>query len=362
MKNFAKMFLYEIKMTAREREAVFWMFLFPIALMLILGFVFGSSGNIKLEVGVVDNDGSPVSQAIVEAFKGVEALEVTEGDEGAERASMREDDRNAVVIISEGFGERVARGEKGRLTMIVNQSDVTVAQITSSTLQGIIDRIGQEMVGVPELVEVEEESEENVKDFEYVDFMVPGVVALVLMFGGLMGFSEVVAVRREKGILRRVKVSPISLSKFLGSGMATVVVAALLQAAILVLVGWLVFRIRVNGSWLNIAVVVVAGSLSFVSLGFMISSLTKTSKSALLAGNAISMPMMFLSGLFFSIEWVPTPLKVIARCLPLYYLGDAMRGVMIDAASLADVWLDLLVLAGMGVVCFLVAVRFFRWE
>ncbi len=102
--------------------------------------------------------------------------------------------------------------------------------------------------------------------------------------------------------------------------------------------------------------------MSFVSLGFMISSLTKTSRSAMLAGNAISMPMMFLSGLFFSIEWVPTALKVIAHCLPLYYLGDAMRGVMIDAASLADVWLDLLVLVGMGVVCFLVAVRFFRWE
>jgi ABC-2 type transport system permease protein len=362
VKNFAKMFLYELRMTFREREAIFWMFMFPIALMLILGFVFGSSGNMKLGVGVVDLDNSPVSRAIVEGLSGIDALEVHEGDEAEERAQLQDDKRNAVIIINEGFGERVLRGQAGELVMIINQSDVTTAQITSSTVRGIIDQIGRSMAGTPELVSIGEEVAENVKDFRYVDFMVPGVVSLVLMFGGLMGFSEMLAVRREKGILRRVKVSPISLPRFLGSGMASVVVLALIQTTILMLVGWLVFRIRINGDFFNIAVTVIIGSLSFVALGFMISSLTKTSKSALLAGNAITMPMMFLSGLFFSVEWVPKALKVIARCLPLYYLGDAMRGVMIDAASLADIWLDLVVLIAMGLVCFAVAVRFFRWE
>ncbi len=114
MKNFARMFLYELKMTLREREAIFWMFLFPIALMLILGFVFGSSGNIKLAVGVVDNDGSDVSRAIVEAFSGVDALEVTEGTEEDERARMRDDDRNAVLIIPEGFERAGDAGGDGR--------------------------------------------------------------------------------------------------------------------------------------------------------------------------------------------------------------------------------------------------------
>ncbi len=362
MKSFFKMFLYELKMTFREREAIFWMFMFPIALMLILGFVFGSSGKIRLAVGVVDQDGSSLSRDIIKALGGVDGIAVYEGDEADERAKLQDGKRNAVIIIGEGFNEQVARGQVGEVVMIINQSDVTTAQITSSTISGIIDQKSRELAGSHELISIRQDVAENVKDFKYVDFMVPGVLAMVLMFGGLMGFSEMVAVRREKGILRRVKVSPVSLPRFLGSGMTTVTVMALIQALVLILVGWLVFRVRINGSYLYIAATVIIGSLSFVALGFMISSLTKTSKGVLLAGNAISMPMMFLSGVFFSVARMPTALKVIARCLPLYYLGDALREVMINAASLADIWLDLLVLAGMGLICFAVAVRFFRWE
>jgi len=360
--NYSKMFLYEFKMTLREREVLFWMFIFPIALMLILGFVFGSSGDIKLEVGVVDLDDSQVSQAIVQALEGIDAIVVTVGGEEEEKAALKDDDRSAVIIIDKGFGDKVTQGQTGEITMIVNQSDVNTAQVTNNTLKGIINNIGQKMANIPELITVNEEQEEDVEDFSYVDFMVPGVLALVIMFGGIMGYSEEVAVRREKGILRRVKVSPISLPTFLGAGMTIVLIVALIQAVILLILGALVFSIKINGNYFYMAVVVIIGAMSFVALGFMISSLTKNSKSAMLAANAVAMPMMFLSGIFFSVEWVPAAIGVIARMLPLYYLGDALREVMINAASLADVWIDLVVLIGFGLVCFVIAVRFFRWE
>jgi ABC-2 type transport system permease protein len=229
-------------------------------------------------------------------------------------------------------------------------------------LRGIIDKIGQKMANVPEMVTINEEQESDVEDFSYVDFMVPGVLAIVIMFGGIMGYSDEVAVRREKGILRRVKVSPISLPTFLGAGMTIVVIVALIQAVILLILGVLVFSIKINGNYFYMAVVVIIGAMSFVSLGFMISSLAKNSKSATLAANAVAMPMMFLSGVFFNIEWVPAALGVIARMMPLYYFGEALREVMINGANLADVWVDLVVLIGFGLVCFVIAVRFFRWE
>ena len=362
MSNYSKMFLYEFKMTLREREVLFWMFIFPIAMILILGFVFGSSGDIKLEVGVVDLDDSQVSRAIVQALESIDAIVVTEGGEEEERAALKDDDRSAVIIIDEGFGDKVMQGRTGEIAMIVNQSDVNTAQIASGVVKGRIEEIGRGMVNVPEVITVNEEQEEDVEDFEYVDFMVPGVLALVIMFGGIMGYSEEVAVRREKGILRRVKVSPISLPTFLGAGMSIVLIVALIQAVILLILGSLVFSIKINGNYFYMAVVVIIGAASFVALGFMISSLTKNSKSAMLAANAVAMPMMFLSGIFFSVEWVPAALGVIARMLPLYYFGDALREVMINGANLADVWIDLVVLIGFGLVCFVIAVRFFRWE
>ncbi|MBN2025612.1 MAG: ABC transporter permease [Actinobacteria bacterium] len=366
--KYSKMFLYEMKMTLREREVIFWMLIFPIALMLILGFVFGGSGDIRITIGVVDLDDSALSRRIVEALESIEAIEVKTGSEDEERAELKDDDRNALIIIEEGFGEEVMQGGMGEITMIVNRSDVTTAQVTENTVRGIINEIGREMVRMQEGGEEREaislnvEEEEDIEDFEYVDFMVPGVLAITIMFAGLMGFNEEVAVRREKGILRRVKVSPVSLPVFLAAGMTMVVIEALIQAVLLLAVGYLVFSIKVNGNYLYMAIVTVIGTLSFVSLGFMISSLAKNSKSATLAGSAVSMPMMFLSGVFFSVAWVPAALGVIARMLPLYYFGDALREVMINAASLADVWLDLVVLIAFGLICFGIAVKFFRWE
>ncbi len=367
MSKFWKIFTYDMKMTLRQREALFWMFLFPVLIMVILGFVFGSSGNVKLRIGIVDLDGSPGSQFIVGIFTGddprmKESLVVTAGSEEEERAAIKDGGRNGIIIIPEGFGEKFLSGQQAEVTIIINQSEVSTAQITSSSLHGILDGISQMKSGAPQVITVNEEAAQDVKDFEYVDFMVPGILAMVLMFGGLQGYSLAIADYREKGILRRIKVSPLSLPTFLAAGISSVLVFTLLQAALLLAVGSLAFNLHVIGDYLYMAVLVIIGALSFLALGFLIASLTKNTRSAGLASSAIAMPMMFLSGIFFSVEWVPTPLKIIAQCLPLYYLGDAMRQVMIDAASLLDVWVDILVLVAMGAVAFIASIRFFRWE
>lgn len=362
MRSFAKIFIYDLKITLRQRESLFWLLIFPLLLMVILGVVFGSAGNVKLKIGLVDLDGSQMSRAVVQAFRGIDALEVEVGSEEAERAALRDGDRNGVLIIPAGFGERLAAGTSSEVTVIINQSEVTTAQITSSTLRGIVGKMGQVMSGVPELIEVKEEEEKEVEDFEYIDFMIPGILAMVVMFGGLTGYALEIATYREKGILRRIKVSPLHLPTFLAGGIASVLVFSLLQAAVLLAFGSLVFKLKISGNYLYMAVIVLLGAVSFLAVGFLIASLTKNARSAGLAAQAIGMPMMFLSGIFFSVEWVPTPVRVIARCLPLYYLGDGLREVMIHSASLFAVWLDIVVLAGMGLVAFALAARFFRWE
>ncbi|MEW6554332.1 MAG: ABC transporter permease [Actinomycetota bacterium] len=374
MSKFFKIFGYNVKMTLRQREALFWLFLFPVLLMVILGFVFGSSGEVKLKVGIVDLDGSLQSQIVMGAFTGddpriKEGLVVETGSEEEERAAIKDGDRNAVVIIPEGFGEKVAAGEQAEVTIIVNQSEVSTAQITTATLNGILSSLSgvlynldEAMSGSLQMIAVNEEAAQDVKDFEYIDFMVPGILAMVLMFGGLAGYSLEIASYREKGILRRIKVSPLSLATYLSSGILSVLIFTLVQSVLLLLVGVFAFNLHINGSYLYIFVLVIIGALSFLALGFLIASLTKNMRSAGLASQAIAMPMMFLSGIFFSVEWVPAPLKVIAQCLPLYYLGDALRQVMIDSASLMDVWVDILVLVAMGIIALLASIKFFRWE
>ncbi|MGQ9705160.1 MAG: ABC transporter permease [Actinomycetota bacterium] len=260
------------------------------------------------------------------------------------------------------FGERVIAGQTGEVVMMVDRSEVTTAQVTSSTLRGILEKVGQAVVGAPEVIAAREEEPGEVKDFEYIDFMVPGILAMVIMFSGLTGYSLEIATYREKGILRRIRVSPLPLSIFLAGGIASVLLFSVLQAVVLVAFGVLAFGMRLRGDYLSMAFLVLLGSLSFLAMGFLIASLTRNFRSAGLAAQAIGLPMMFLSGIFFSLEWVPAPVRLIARCLPLYYLGDALRGVMIDADPLPALWVDVVVMMGVGVAAFLAAVRFFRWE
>jgi len=380
LKKFYRMFMCDFKMILREKEALFWMFAFPILMMLILGFVFGGGGGTVLKVGVVDQDGSFISKQVVKAFEGIAEpkedagekkdapLEVTTGDEKDELKELEDGKRNGVLVIRKGFTDSIMEGEAGVVTVYVDESEVTTAEITKQTITGILGEISREIAkkatGAPEVPEMIKLEEKRMTGdyFNYIDFIVPGILAMTIMFAGLMGYAQEIATYREKGILRRIKVSPISLPTFLGSGIATVLILAFAQAVLLLLVGVVAFGVNIGGNYFYMGVIVLVGALSFLALGFMISSLAGTAKSATLAATAVAMPMMFLAGIFFPIDFIPKWLSVIAQCLPLYYFADALREVMINGASLAAVWLDIVVLVAFGIVCFLVSVKFFRWE
>jgi ABC-2 type transport system permease protein len=246
---------------------------------------------------------------------------------------------------------------------------MTVSQITSTALRQVMGEIGVGMakqympnvLGPNDIIKVTEESVTS-SDLKYVDFIVPGILAMTLMTSGMLGLSMAFVQYREKGILRRVKVSPLPLSRFLGSEIVAALIMSLIQAAILLLVGWAVFRVHIHGNWLYIVFFIILGAASFLALGFLIASITKTLKTAEMASNAITFPMMFLSGVFFPLAILPGFLAVVAKCLPLYYLGDGLRKVMIQGKGLGDVWLDIVVVAGVGIVCFIAAIKLFRWE
>ncbi len=361
MKRFTKFFGASLKMTYRDKIALFWMFLYPLLLMLLLGAIFGRSGQANINLGVVDLDKTPITMGVQSALKGIKAFSIEKGSKEKLLQDLSDGKLNAVLVLDKGFYDSVTSGEPGKAVIYVDQSSVTVADITYSSVNQVLDKIVQGMANIPTLVEVKRESVVS-SELSYVDFIVPGILAMTLMTSGLMGLSLEFVNYREKGILRRIKVSPLPLSRFIGSELSAALVMALIQAAILLLVGWLVFKIHIRGNPVYIVILVIIGAASFLALGFLISSLTRALKTAQMASNAIAFPMMFLSGVFFPLAILPSFLATIAKLLPLYYLGDALREVMIRGKDLMAVWPDIAVLVGMGLVCFLVSIKLFRWE
>jgi ABC-2 type transport system permease protein len=369
MRQFLKFVGASLKMTYREKIALFWMFLFPLVLMLLLGAIFGHSSQANVTLGVVDRDNSRVTQAITARLGKISAFKLQNGSESALKQKLMDGKVNAILVLNQGFQASIFQHKPGQATIYVDKSSPTVSQITSSALNQVMGEIGVGMakqvmpnvIGPSDIIKVTEKSVTST-DLRYVDFIVPGILAMTLMTSGLLGLSLSLVQNREKGILRRVKVSPLPLSRFLGSEITAALIMSLIQAAILLLVGWAVFRIHIKGNWLYIAFIVILGAATFLAVGFLIASVTKTLKTAEMASNAITFPMMFLSGVFFPLAILPAFLAVVAKCLPLYYLGDALRKVMIQGKSLANVWLDILVVAATGIICFIAAVKLFRWE
>ncbi len=368
MKQFLKMVGANLKMTYREKVALFWMFLFPILLMLLLGAIFGKAGQANITLGVVDQDQTVVTQAITGGLQGIEAFKVMTGSEEEQMKRLEDGKNNAVVILESGFFDSIQHGQPGRAVVYVDETSPTVAGIAYSSISQVMSQISQEMarqydpsLNVPHLIAVEQKSVSS-DELAYVDFIVPGILAMTIMQAGLMGLALSFATIRERGILRRIKVSPVPLSRYLGSEIAASLVMVAIQSALLLGVGWSVFRIHISGNILYTAMIILLGALSFLALGFLIASIARSFKTAEMAASAINMPMMFLAGVFFPLSILPGFLATLAKFLPLYYLGDALRSVMIQGKGLGAVWLDILVLAGMGVLSFLISLKLFRWE
>ncbi len=361
MRRFGQFLGASLKMTYREKVALFWLFLFPIVLMLLLGSIFGRSGQANINIGVVDLDNSMLSRGVVSALEGIKAFKLKSGGEEKLKQDLRDGKLNAVLVLDRGFLQSLQQGRAAKATIYVDQSSATVADITYSSVSQVLDKIAQGMARMPTLIEVRKQSVVS-DEMSYVDFIVPGVLAMTLMSTGMFGLSLSFVQYREKGILRRIKVSPLPLSRFLGSELTAALIMCFLQAVVLLVIGKLVFKIHVRGNFLYIAVLVLLGAASFLALGFMVASLSKTLKTAEMTSNAITFPMMFLSGVFFPLSIMPPFLAAIARLLPLYYLGHALREVMIMGKPIWMVWGDIAVLVGVGIVCFLASVKLFRWE
>lgn len=195
-----------------------------------------------------------------------------------------------------------------------------------------------------------------------IDYILPGIVVMALMVTGIMYTAQAFVEDRSKGIYRRLSLTPLSKHVILGAQLANRYLLIVAQAALLLVAGYFLFNTNIIGNMFFFIIVLSLGALCFLSIGFALTAFIRSSSSA----NAITMivffMLMFLGGVFFPVDIMPGLISHIANALPSTHLGDALRGVIIQGQSLADVWVNLAVVAGWTLVTFAIAVRAFRWE
>jgi len=341
-------------MSLRNRTALFWNLAFPAIFILIFGAVFGRGMSTQFDVGVA---GSPsrYQEAVVTAMSGNPSFVVTREHEAAELEALRNGDREIVLVF--GSDPEPAGGGIPATTLYYDAADGPTAQIAVGAVQQVLRGVA----GGPSPARVEERPVEAL-DLSYMDFLLPGILAMSLMNSGVIGLSTAFVTYRERGILRRIKVTPLPLTQFVLARVISQLVVAVAQSLILVGLAWALFELHLRGNPLLLFVVIVLGSLAFLAIGFAVSGFARNVETAASYANLITFPMLFLSGVFFSLEGAPAWLQPIARLLPLSYLVDALREPMSRGVGFEQIWVDLLVLAGTFLVAMILAVRLFRWD
>ena len=343
-----------LKMFFREREAVFWTLFFPIFMIVMFGFVrFDSFG--RVETGVVNLSGAG-NPEIIQPLKKIETIRIHEGTKDSELKALEKGQRDLVVVIPESY-DPVAGA---RIDAYLNDAKPQEARLGAMLIQQTLDQHVLENAHANRTV-VEAKSVRGRK-LTYMDFLVPGVLAMSIMQTGIFSVAFVFVDLKKRGILRRIRVTPINPNDFIAAHVITRLIVLMMQMVLMVGIGMIFFDLHFTGNLFNVFLVGTLGAVVFLGMGFAVAGVSKSEDQVAPLANMIVFPMMLLSGIFFSRSNLPGFVYAITNFFPLTYLADAMRSIAIDGSSLHGVIKEIIGLAVWAVFSCILAVKMFRWE
>lgn len=276
-------------------------------------------------------------------------------------AQLEEGDLRLMIVVPENFSSNISQGERSELEVIYDPSNPTSAQIVLTIVREVVSAFEREISQRPLLMTVNTTAVTSDR-LRSIDFLVPGIIGMAVMQLGLLGTAPQLVALREQQVLRRLGATPLSRLSLLTSQVLNRLTIGIVQTVILIVVGVMVFDVTIVGSVPLLAGIILLGTLMFVAMGYMISGFAKTIDSVNGLASLINFPMMFLSGLFFPVEIMPDWIRPVVSAIPLTYLVDALRQVMIGSPPQVSLGMNMLVVSIWLVVCSLLALRFFRWE
>jgi ABC-2 type transport system permease protein len=282
----------------------------------------------------------------------IDSFVVTErGDLDASLTRLDDGDTDVVVAVA---GTKV--------DVRYNETNFQTNQFAITAIARIVDRVNMAAAGVTEPTVTLEASGVAAGDVSYYDFLLPGLVAMGVMNASIVGMAVAISRFREQKILRRILATPLAPIRFLSAQVGARLVLSVIQSALILAVGILVFGAELQGSLLWLFVLVTFANLIFLNLGFAAAGRAKNPDAAAGIANAIALPMMFLSGTFFPTETLPVIVQWIVKFLPLTPLLEAIRLVSVEGEPITAASTQILALTIWVGVSYLMANRMFRFE
>ncbi len=375
----------------RDKFALFWLLVFPMFLLgiliLIFGNVTGGPDSFETQVVLVDNDGGEIAEILVNVLETISGnenswliLSQTSDLEEAKKGLFA-GDFQAIFRIADSFSQDVMANVGGQFmgqeevipgrVEILWREGVQMSNITATALEQVVESFAGELYLETGLMlptdrvefnrEMAQPDPEEGTQFNYVNYIVPGIILMAFLSTGLDELVTNMTSPRDKGILRRYFATPLKSSHYIGGLLLYIMVIALVQLVIIYLFGTRVFSARIE-LWSPLPMFFVVFSLLvLLAVGLLIAAVAKNADSAGRLSNIVFYPMMFLGGLYFPIEGMPGPIQLISDINPITYLSNGLRESLGVFSSPTSMEMNIIVPLIWLIAGVFIGVKRFKW-
>ena len=335
----------------RDKMALFFSVLFPLMFLVLFGGILTDQGASKadiVQIGPVSIlDKAPAqTRAILK-----DSLRITKTT----------NEKSAIHKVKKGDADGAIEQQGDKIILHFSQADQVKAAVVQGTFQAIVQSANIAESGNPPRFNLDPQQVED-DSLSTIQYVTPGLMGWAIAMGATFGAATNLVAWRKNGLLRRLRLAPISTSSVVLARVVVSVTIAAMQAAIFIGVGMAFFGLQLSGSWPMIIPLLLAGTLAFMSIGLLAGSISKTEEGAIGLANFVVLPMAFLSGSFFPLDGAPSWIKTISNLLPLKHLNDGMLDTMVRGDGPSSALTPILILLAFAAVLAAISARLFRWD
>jgi ABC-2 type transport system permease protein len=346
----------------REPAALFWTLLFPLLMAWGLGIAFTQQGELVRQIAVVGQP--PYSSPLLDSLANVAEKGTGKWPRAkwSRRDSVLGDLHLAFLFTNREHAERMIK--KGQIALFLSKSDdhIVFAFDPANTEGRLLNLYLSDILPDGQLtVNAAQIEPLTRKGTRYIDFLIPGLIAFGVMNSCLWGISYNLIDKRAKKLLRRMLATPMQKWHFLLAQLATRLSFTIIESGVLLLFARYLFALEVSGDWLAFFSVLLTGNFAFIGIAILLSSRTANTQVGNGLINAVSLPMMILSGVFFSYHNFPDWAVAFIQWLPLTAFADALRAIVNEQAGFAEIWPAMFSLTLLGLFSYGLGLRFYKW-
>ena len=351
-------FMASLKNYIRNKGSLFFSIAFPVILILLFGAIFSGGGGGSYDLYVKNFDyknGEFIASMMNESIPGnftnfydalyaqlnstgiIKIKIINDKDVSSEKELedyVQSKKLKSVMVIPENYGMKLGMAMANEnaslalnITLMLDQSETQRNSVIMSVISQFMGQSNLMIAGGQNFMRFNTSNIIQEK-FDYIDFFVPGVIALTVMTNSVFGVIESNTKFRKKGMLRKLLTTPFTRGEWIMAKMLFMLFMSFVSTFVIIIVGMVVWNLNVHFN-VYMFVIITSASFAFAGMGMIVTRFVKDEETAPAAANIITFPMMFLAGIFFPLEVMPSFLQVIAKFMPLYYVGEGLRDAMI---------------------------------